>query len=142
MKLSQKCCIQLSFLPKQDTASFFKSKRDAKKKSLSGHDHNWNTLFLGMNAVADVMAETYNTTKGGILDDASSRSLAVRMALGETQVVTETRKFLVSQGVKLDVFGQVCCSVSEEVHTANLKRSEPKSISSGMGLFVFSLVHH
>lgn len=91
-----------------DTVTSFKSKRDAKKKSLSSHDHNWNTLFLGMNAVADVMAQQYNTTKGSILDDASSRSLAVRMALGETQVVTETRKFLVSEGVKLDVFGQVC----------------------------------
>ena len=86
----------------------FKSKRDAKKKSSSSQDHNWNTLFLGMNAVADVMADKYNTTKGGILDGASSSSLAVRMALGETQVVTETRKFLVSQGVKLDAFGQVC----------------------------------
>ena len=53
------------------------------------------------------MADKYNTTKGSILDDASSSSLAVRMALGETQVVTETRKFLVSQRVKLDVFGQV-----------------------------------
>lgn len=91
-----------------DAATSFKSKRDAKKKTLSGHDHNWNTLFLGMNAVADVMADQYHTTKGSILDDASSRSLAVRMALGETQVVTETRKFLMSQGVKLDVFGQVC----------------------------------
>ena len=60
-----------------------------------------------MNAVADVMADKYNTTKDSILDDASSSSLAVRMVLGETQVVTETRKFLVSQRVKLDVFGQV-----------------------------------
>ena len=76
-------------------------------KSLSGHNHNWNTLFLGMNAVADVMADKYNTTKGSILDDASSSSLAVRMALGKTQIVTETRKFLLSQRVKLDFFGQV-----------------------------------
>ena len=93
-------------LPKDKTTSFH-SKHDAKKKSLSGHGHNWNTLFLGMNAVADVMADKYNTTKGSILDDASSSSLAVRMVLGETQVVTEARKFLVSQRVKLDVFGQV-----------------------------------
>ena len=57
--------------------------------------------------MADIMANRYNTSKGDILDDASSSSLAVRMALGETQVVTETRKFLESQGVKLDVFGQV-----------------------------------
>ncbi|XP_073257669.1 probable RNA-binding protein 19 isoform X2 [Porites lutea] len=90
----------------EEIGTSFKSKRDAKKKSASSQDHNWNTLFLGMNAVADVMADKYNTTKGGILDGASSSSLAVRMALGETQVVTETRKFLVSQRVKLDVFGQ------------------------------------
>ena len=93
----------------KDTTASFKSKRDAKKKNLSGHDHNLKTLFLEMNAVADVMADKYNTTKGSILDDASSSSLAVRMTLGETQGFTETRKFLVSQGFKLDVFGQVGC---------------------------------
>ena len=36
-------------------------------------------------------------------------SLGVRMALGETQVVTETRKFLVENGVSLDSFSQVSC---------------------------------
>ena len=111
---------QCSFLPNQDEATSFKSKRDAKKKSLSSHDHNWNTLFLGVNAVADVMAEKYNTTKSGILDDASSSSLAVRMALGETQIVTETRKFLVSQGVKLDVFGQVCPGLNRTLNYLRL----------------------
>ena len=70
-----------------------------------------------MNAVADVMADKYNATKGGILDGASSSSLAVRMALGETQVVTETRKFLVSHGVKLDVFGQVCSQELFRMHS-------------------------
>ena len=107
MQLICECLLSSLLVVDTDTATSFKSKRDAKKKSLSSHDHNWNTLFLGMNAVADVMADQYNTTKGSILDDASSRSLAVRMALGETQVVTETRKFLVSEGVRLDVFGQV-----------------------------------
>ena len=33
--------------------------------------HNWNTLFLGANAVADVMAEKYGTTKSDILDAVS-----------------------------------------------------------------------
>lgn len=88
--------------------SSYKKKRDAKQKSLNSSDHNWNALFLGVNAVADAMAEKYNTSKGSILDAKASGNLAVRMALGETQVVAETRKFLTSQGVKLDVFGQVC----------------------------------
>ena len=64
-------------------------------------------MFLGVNAVADAMAEKYQTSKSGILDAQSRQSLAVRMALGETQVVSETREFLEAQGVRLDVFGQV-----------------------------------
>lgn len=34
-----------------------------KKKAEAASSHNWNTLFLGQNAVADLIAETYNTTK-------------------------------------------------------------------------------
>ena len=37
----------------------------------------------------------------------SNRSLAVRMALGETQIVAETRQFLLDNGVALDSFSQV-----------------------------------
>lgn len=40
--------------------------------------HNWNTLFLGTSAVADAIAEKYNTTKSQVLDhvsDATSHSL-------------------------------------------------------------------
>ena len=33
--------------------------------------HNWNTLFLGANAVADVMAERYGATKSDILNTVS-----------------------------------------------------------------------
>ena len=31
----------------------------------------------------------------------------MRMALGETQIVTETREFLIEEGVTLDAFSQV-----------------------------------
>ena len=34
-------------------------------------------------------------------------SVGVRLALGETQVVTETREFLIEQGICLDCFSQV-----------------------------------
>ena len=37
--------------------------------------HNWNSLFLGANAVADVMAERYNTSKSSILDAVSKWEL-------------------------------------------------------------------
>lgn len=37
----------------------------------------------------------------------SKGSLAVRMALGETQIVQETRQFLLDNNVSLDSFSQV-----------------------------------
>jgi len=33
--------------------------------------HNWNTLFVGANAVADTMAEKYGKSKDEILDQVS-----------------------------------------------------------------------
>jgi len=38
---------------------------------ISYSSHNWNSLFLGANAVADVLADKYNTSKSQILDAVS-----------------------------------------------------------------------
>ena len=89
-------------------SSSYKKAKEAEQKTLSASSHNWNALFLGQNAVADVMASKMNTAKSNILDAESSKSVAVRMALGETEIVSDTREFLESHGVILDVFGQVC----------------------------------
>ena len=42
-------------------------------------------------------------------------SVGVRMALGETQIVAETRDFLLSNGVALDSFSQVCYLILQDV---------------------------
>ncbi|KAJ8312888.1 hypothetical protein KUTeg_010261 [Tegillarca granosa] len=86
--------------------SSYKNLKKTKQKSMAASAHNWNTLFLGANAVADVMAEKYGTSKSQILDAESKQSLGVRMALGETQLVSETRDFLLENGVSLDSFSQ------------------------------------
>ena len=86
--------------------SSFKQKKESEKKAKAGSSHNWNSLFLGANAVVDAMAQRYSTQKSSILDSDSRHSVAVRVALGETQLVSETREFLEAQGVKLDVFEQ------------------------------------
>lgn len=39
--------------------------------------HNWNTLFLGTSAVADAIAQKYNTTKSQVLDHVSIWELKV-----------------------------------------------------------------
>ncbi|RZF45568.1 hypothetical protein LSTR_LSTR010969 [Laodelphax striatellus] len=81
----------------------YKQKKAKKQKETATHAYNWNTLFMGQNAVADLIAQNYNTTKEKVLmgDDT-----AVRLALGETQIVAETREFLEDNGVKLEAFNQ------------------------------------
>ncbi|XP_076290361.1 putative RNA-binding protein 19 [Lasioglossum baleicum] len=86
----------------------YKEKKELKTKATAGSAHNWNALFLGQNAVADTIATTYNTTKEKVLEDSSSKGLsaAVKLALGETQLVQDTRNFLEDNGVCLDAFNR------------------------------------
>lgn len=99
----------------QKEGSSYKSKKAAQQKGEASSSHNWNTLFLGINAVADVMATKYNTEKSHILDPEAPQSLGVRMALGETQIVAETRDFLTENGVVLDSFSQAAAPRSKTV---------------------------
>lgn len=96
-------------------SSSYKRQKDAKNKASSSSAHNWNTLFVGTSAVADTIAEKYNTTKSQVLDHESKGSVAVRMALGETQIVQETRQFLLDNHVSLDSFSQASAPRSTTV---------------------------
>lgn len=94
-------------LENDDEGLSFKEKKEKKLKSQAKSSHNWNVLFLGGNAVADVVAANYNTTKEQLLNDENKNmSAAVRLALGETQLVSETKSFLESNGVYLDAFNR------------------------------------
>ena len=97
--------------PDQDSSSMdglnYKQKKALKEKSQAGSSHNWNTLFLGASAVADLMAEKYSVAKSDVLTSGDgNQSAAVRLALGETQIVQETRNFLEEQGISLDAFSR------------------------------------
>uniref|UniRef100_A0AAV2MRD7 RRM domain-containing protein n=1 Tax=Knipowitschia caucasica TaxID=637954 RepID=A0AAV2MRD7_KNICA len=96
-------------------SSSYKRQKDAKNKASSSSSHNWNTLFLGTSAVADAIAEKYNTTKSQVLDHETKGSVAVRMALGETQIVQETRQFLLDNDICLDSFSQAAAPRSTSV---------------------------
>ncbi|KAL3284900.1 hypothetical protein HHI36_019035 [Cryptolaemus montrouzieri] len=87
-----------------EESSNYKQKKAAKQKSQSSMSHNWNALFLGHDAVAEVVADSFGTTKEAVIGPDNKGSAAVRLALGETQIVTQTRKYLEQEGVVLDVF--------------------------------------
>ncbi|KAH0625434.1 hypothetical protein JD844_014949 [Phrynosoma platyrhinos] len=52
-------------------ASSYKKQKASKDKASSSSSHNWNTLFMGVNAVADAVAQKYNATKSQVLDHAA-----------------------------------------------------------------------
>nr|XP_033811608.1 probable RNA-binding protein 19 [Geotrypetes seraphini]XP_033811609.1 probable RNA-binding protein 19 [Geotrypetes seraphini] len=95
--------------------SDFKKQKMAKDKAKSSSSHNWNTLFMGTNAVADAIAQRYSTTKSQVLDHEEKGSMAVRVALGETQLVQDVRQFLLHNGVSLDSFSQAAGERSKTV---------------------------
>ncbi|NXC45269.1 RBM19 protein, partial [Penelope pileata] len=98
-----------------EESSSYKKQKEAKDKTNSASSHNWNTLFVGTNAVADAIAQKYNAAKSQVLDHESRDSVAVRVALGETELVQEIRQFLLENGVSLDSFSQVTGERSKNV---------------------------
>ncbi|KAG8455679.1 hypothetical protein GDO86_001754 [Hymenochirus boettgeri] len=99
----------------EEETSGYKKQKALKDKANSSSAHNWNTLFMGTSAVADVIAQKYNASKSQVLDDEGKGSLAVRVALGETQLVQDVRKFLLENGVSLDSFSQAASLRSKTV---------------------------
>ncbi|XP_018416111.1 PREDICTED: probable RNA-binding protein 19 [Nanorana parkeri] len=96
-------------------SSGYKKQKAQKEKANSSSSHNWNTLFMGTSSVAEVIAQKYNTSKSKVLDHEGKGSVAVRVALGETQLVQDVRQFLIENGVSLDSFGQASGSRSKTV---------------------------
>ena len=92
----------------EDENSNFKKKKEVEQKKKAQSSHNWNALFISQDAVANLMATKYNVDKSQLFDvhntSKKSASIAVKLAVGETQIVNDIKKFLVVNGVKLDAF--------------------------------------
>ncbi|KAA3679457.1 multiple RNA-binding domain-containing protein 1 [Paragonimus westermani] len=85
--------------------SDFQATRHQELKASATVGHNWNALFIRPDAVATYLAAKYGLTKEQILDPTTrGSSLAVRLAHGETQLVTELHEFLQKHGVDLTAF--------------------------------------
>nr|CAH7745100.1 unnamed protein product [Callosobruchus chinensis] len=114
-----------------EESSNFKKKKAAKQKAQAGSTHNWNSLFLGHDAVAGAIADAYGTTKEAVVGPDVRGSAAVRLALGETQIVSETRKYLEEHGVRLDAFANAGPRSKTLILVKNLpSRTDAKEIRS------------
>ncbi|GAX79039.1 hypothetical protein CEUSTIGMA_g6479.t1 [Chlamydomonas eustigma] len=98
----------------------FRAERQAQKKADAGNRSAWNSLFMRADTVAEAVAAYYGVSKSELLDRTAS-DLPVRMALGEAQVVAQTKEALVDAGVDT--------SKLEASAAASGKASETKSVS-------------
>lgn len=97
----------------------FKKKKEVEQKKKAQSSHNWNSLFINQDAVANLMASRYDVDKSQLFDVHStgkkSTSIAVKLAVGETQIVNDMRKFLIRNGVKLEAFNAANTERSKNV---------------------------
>jgi len=76
----------------------FKASRDAKLKSDAATNRAaWNSLFMRQDTVAAAVAEKYGVTKAELLESGDA-DVAVRLALGEAQIIAETKAQLEEAG--------------------------------------------
>ncbi|KAM6575210.1 hypothetical protein CsatA_023537 [Cannabis sativa] len=86
----------------QGLKTFKQRKEEQRKESEArGDTKAWNTLFMRPDTIAENIARKYGVRKGDLLD-IEANDLPVRLALGETQVIKETKEALKIAGVNVE----------------------------------------
>ena len=78
----------------------YKAEKEARLKADAGNKETWSALYMRPETVAAWMADKFGVSKSEVLDP-SAKDLAVRLALGEAQVVSETKEALATAGVNV-----------------------------------------
>ncbi|XP_006827686.3 LOW QUALITY PROTEIN: multiple RNA-binding domain-containing protein 1 [Amborella trichopoda] len=107
-------------LPMIQGSNKFKQKREEQRKASegSGDTRAWNALFMHSDTVAENIARKYGVSKSELLNPEAD-DLAVRLALGETQVIAETKKAFTSAGVNITVLEELASGRVENVKRSN-----------------------
>lgn len=82
--------------------SDFKKQKREKMKASFDNETNWNYLFMNQNAVIESVSQKLNIPKSELMSK-DNPNLAVQVAAMETTVINETKEWLSSQGINLDV---------------------------------------
>jgi len=108
-------------------SSTFKSEQEkARQSNAINNPLGWSTSFIRGDTVVDNLAERLGVQKGDILavkDGMSAGDAAVRLALGETTILEENRKFFESHGVDSNLIQSKRMSPESNVSTESIRRS-------------------
>jgi multiple RNA-binding domain-containing protein 1 len=81
-------------------ASAYKAEKEARLKASAGDSRTWSTLFMRPDTVAAALAARYGVDKADVMEPGAG-SAAVRLALGEAQLVADTKTELAAAGVDI-----------------------------------------
>ncbi|KAK6916954.1 RNA recognition motif domain, partial [Dillenia turbinata] len=126
---------QETSIPVNQSAKTFKQTREEERKAseASGNTRAWNSLFMRQDTVAENISRKFGISKGAFLDREAD-DLAVRIALGETQVIAETRKALHNAGVNIASLEELASGKSDGIKRSNhviLVKNLPYGSSEG-----------
>ncbi|XP_061355186.1 uncharacterized protein LOC133299715 [Gastrolobium bilobum] len=88
---------------KDQRTKTLKQRREEERKltEASGDTKAWNSSFMRPDTVVEYIARKYGVSKSDLLD-VEADDLAVRIALGETQVILERKKAFTNAGVNVE----------------------------------------
>lgn len=99
----------------QKMSSFQKKKEEERRKSATNMI-NANASYIRSDTVIESIAEKYGVSKSDIMDTSiSGGDMAIRMAIAETQLIEENKKFLHSHGINIDIL--------ESTHSVDAKKN-------------------
>ncbi|TVU15799.1 hypothetical protein EJB05_39337 [Eragrostis curvula] len=99
--------------------SLKQQKLEQKKASEVGGDTRaWNSFYMRQDTVVENIARKNGISKGELLDREAD-DLAVRIALGETHVIAETKKYLSRSGVNVSALEELASKRNEKSKRSN-----------------------
>lgn len=81
--------------------SSYKSVKERQRAESAGSAHNWNPLIMRTDAVVDAIAHFNGLLRADVLDPEAS-NLATRVAIAETRILEETRRYFRDHGINFD----------------------------------------
>jgi multiple RNA-binding domain-containing protein 1 len=89
-----------------------------KASEISGDTRAWNSFFMRQDTVVENVARKNGISKSELLDREAD-DLAVRIALGETHVIAETKKYLSRSGVNVAALEELASKRNEKSKRSN-----------------------
>ncbi|KAK7301425.1 hypothetical protein RJT34_12289 [Clitoria ternatea] len=97
-----------------------KQQREEKRKAAeaSGDTRAWNSLFMRSDTIVENIARKYGISKSDLLDREAD-DLAVRIALGETEVISKTKEALKNVGVNVESLEELANNKGDDLKRSN-----------------------